>query len=137
MPKFSETSKRRLASCHSDLQKLFNTVIQFYDCTIVCGYRGPTEQNLAFKGGKSKLQFPDSKHNRSPSLAVDAAPYEKYGIDWTREQGYFFAGFVLGIAKILKKHGVIDSKIRLGADWDSDHDINDQTFLDIPHFEIL
>lgn len=136
MPKFSQTSKDRLNTCHSDLQKIFNTVIQFYDCTIVCGYRGATEQNRAYKSGKSKLQYPHSKHNKTPSLAVDAAPWEGK-IDWGLKQMYHFCGFVLGVAKILKKHGVIDSDIRLGADWDMDNDINDQVFIDAPHFEIV
>jgi len=65
-------------------------------------------------------------------MAVDVAPYIKgKGIVWDKEQGYHFAGFVLGIASIL------NIKIRCGADWDSDKDIHDQTFDDLCHFELL
>ena len=49
---------------------------------------------------------------------------------------YFFGGVVLGIAKMLKAEGKIDSSIRWGGDWDGDTHIKDQTFIDLPHFEI-
>lgn len=136
MPTFSKISKDRLATCHSDLQRLFNEVIKDYDCTIVCGYRGPTEQKRAYSSGKSKVNWPNSKHNKTPSLAVDAAPWEGK-IDWSIKQMYSFAGYVTGVAKMLKRHGVIDSDIRSGGDWDRDHDVDDQTFIDLPHFEIV
>ena len=28
-------------------------------------------------------------------------------------------------------------RIRLGADWNKNNDIDDETFLDAPHFEII
>ena len=70
-------------------------------------------------------------------MAVDAASFNNGAIDWDYEQMYYFAGFVLGVAKMLKKYGAITHDIRLGADWDGDNDIHDQRFKDLPHFEIL
>ena len=74
MNKFSERSKERLNTCHRDLKTLFNHVILERDCTIVCGQRNKTDQDKAFTDGNSKVQWPNSKHNRIPSLAVDVAP---------------------------------------------------------------
>jgi len=138
MNHYSETSKARLKTCHKDLQTLFAHVIQEYDCTIVCGHRDKEEQDKAFAEKFSTKKYPNSKHNKIPSLAVDAAPYEKVtGIDWTPKQMTYFAGFVKGIAAKLYCMGIISHRIRCGIDWDSDNDIDDQTFIDAPHFEIV
>jgi hypothetical protein len=84
---------------------------------------------VTYKDGYKKL----SKHNYSKSKAVDAAPYYKEAphIRWKDREGqYMFAGFVLGIAKSM---GI---NLISGADWDNDMDTHDQTFLDLPHFEL-
>jgi len=138
MNHFSETSKARLKTCHRDLQTLFAHIIQDYDCTIVCGHRDQPEQDRAYAEKKSTKRYPNSKHNRIPSWAVDAAPYEPgQGIDWKPRQMAFFAGYVKGVADRLYRIGVISHRIRLGIDWDSDNDIDDETFIDSPHFEIM
>lgn len=137
MPKYSTISKSRLVTCHQDLQTLFNEVIKYYDCTIVYGHRGEIAQNQAYAEGKSQLKWPNSKHNKWPSLAVDAAPYERTAIDWGKLQSSNFAGFVLGIAAMLFAEGKITHRIRSGADWDMDNDVDDTTFWDACHFEIV
>ena len=137
MNHFSETSKLRLQSCHRDLQLLFAHVIQDFDCTIVCGHRDKVEQDKAFAEGKSKLQYPNSKHNSNPSMAVDAAPYINGKVDWTREQLLFFAGYVKGVADRLFITGVISHRLRLGADFSGDNDVMDERFRDEPHFELI
>ena len=137
MAQFSNISKERLQTCHNDLRVLFGHVIQNYDCTIVEGHRGKERQNKAYTEGKSQLKWPNSKHNKYPSLAVDAAPFEKKGLDWSYSQMAFFAGYVLGIADQLYTTGVISHKIRAGIDWNMNRDIDDETFKDAPHFEII
>ena len=137
MNHFSDISKKRLSTCHRDLRILFAHVINDYDCTIVCGHRDEAEQNKAFREGKSQLQFPKSKHNRIPSEAVDAAPYEHPGIDWGKTQAAYFAGYVKGIADKLYTMGVISHRIRSGIDWDNDNDIDDTNFWDAYHFELI
>lgn len=110
------------------LQQLFTEVVKTYDCTVLEGHRNEADQNAAFESGKSKLKFPDGKHNGVPSLAVDVAPYP---IDWNNtKRFYHFAGYVQGIAKM---KGI---KIRWGGDWDKDYDLDDQTFNDLVHFEL-
>lgn len=131
MPKFSKTSMNRLETCHEDIQKVFLHVISHYNCTIVQGHRDKKTQNKYYTEGKSKLQWPNSKHNTKPSRAVDVAPYIDGKISWNKEQCYAFGGFVLGVAAMM---GI---KLRWGADWDGDKNINDQSFNDLVHFELL
>jgi peptidoglycan LD-endopeptidase CwlK len=130
--KFSKTSLDRLATCHPDLQRLFNEVIKHYDCTILCGYRGQVEQDDAFLHGRSKLKYPHSKHNQTPSLGADVMPYP---VDWSSSKKnlcklYHFVGYVLATADML---GI---KIRCGADFNQNKVFFDDNFVDIVHFEL-
>jgi len=128
MPAFGERSRNNLVTCHEDLQKLFNEVIKHYDCSVICGHRGQEEQDKAFHNGFSKLKFPESKHNKMPSLAADVVPYP---IDWDdTRRFYMFVGIVRGIA------AGMNISIRCGADWDGDMEVKDQNFHDLPHFEL-
>lgn len=132
MPKFSRSSNMKLGTCHPQLQRLFREVIKEYDCTVVWGHRGEVDQNDAYSMGNSEKRWPDSKHNQVPSLAIDVAPYVVgKGIVWEVRQCYFFAGYVMRVAKEL---GI---EIRTGADWDGDFDVNDQKLRDVCHFEII
>lgn len=104
-------------------------VVYSFDCTVLEGYRSPKRQHQLFMEGKSKVDAGESKHNASPSLAVDVAPCP---IDWNdKERFYLFAGYVLGRADAL---GI---KIRWGGDWDQDTLVDDQTFNDLVHFELI
>ena len=129
MPRFSKTSKERLETCHQDIQTVMNQVVKVWDCTILCGHRDEEDQTKAFETGRSKVSWPNSKHNKTPSMAVDAAPYP---IDWDDlERFRRFAWFVKGVAAGM---GIV---VRLGADWDNDNSIIDQTFHDLPHIELV
>ncbi len=129
MPAFSEHSQAQLDTACRELQYLFEKVIEDYDCTVIQGHRGKDEQDEYFRTGKSRVEWPDSKHNALPSLAVDAAPYP---IDWNnRERFVAFGSYVRGYARAL------GYRIRWGGDWDMDHELRDQTFMDLVHFEYL
>lgn len=132
MPKFSEKSKRILTSCHPDIVLVMNHTIEVVDITILYGIRGEKEQNRLYRMGFSKNMFPNSRHNAIPpklSEAVDIAPYP---INWKdTDKFYYTAGIVLGIASEL---GIT---LRWGGDWDRDHDLHDQTFMDLGHFELF
>ncbi len=128
MPSYSQKSLKQLYSCHSQLQILFFEIIRHYDCTILEGHRSEERQDELYRVGQSKVEYPDSKHNTIPSMAVDVAPYP---IDWNdTKRFYHFAGFVIATAKQL------GLDIRWGGDWDSDNDLDDQTFMDLVHFEL-
>lgn len=129
MNKFSAKSEERLATCHPDLQKIFNTVIKTYDCTVVCGHRSKDEQDEAVRTGNSKVSWPNSKHNSLPSKAVDVVPFP---VDWNdTSRFYHFAGYVLAVANLM---GV---KLRWGGDWNGDLKFRDEKFKDLPHFELV
>jgi peptidoglycan L-alanyl-D-glutamate endopeptidase CwlK len=128
MPKFGKRSKSRLESCDPTLQMVFNEVIKHVDCSVLEGTRTEETQNKYFAEGKSKFEYPGSKHNTFPSQAVDVTPYP---VDWEdRERQTLFAGFVIGIAKGM------NVKLRWGGDWDMDFQVNDNKFDDFPHFEV-
>lgn len=135
MPKFSRQSAAKLSTCHEDLQVLFEEVVKYFDCTIVCGHRDEQAQNDAFDKGFSKLKFPESKHNKVPGMAVDAVPYP---IDWKDVQRMrHFAGWVLGIAALLYDMEVMEHRVRWGGDWNMNTQVKDQRFDDLPHFELI
>lgn len=140
MPYFSNRSKDRLASCHVDLQTIFNEVIKYWDCAIVEGHRSEERQNKLFEAGKTQLRFPASKHNELPSVAVDVVPYFKGAVFGSglkeKLDMAFFAGFVISIAQNLLATGKISHQLRWGGDWNNNHSVQDTNFLDMPHFEL-
>jgi len=129
MPKFSQASLDKLSTCDERLQNVFNEVIKYYDCIIICGHRGEKEQNEAYMKGFSKLKWPHGKHNTLPSKVVDSLPYP---INWQDSKSHlFFAGFVIGIASTM---GI---KLRWGGDFNNDRNFSNDSFLDRPHFELV
>jgi len=128
MNKWSNTSKERLEQCDERLQALAEAVLQIHDCSVLTGHRSENAQNQAYVEGYSTIQWPYSKHNKLPSLAIDLAPFP---IDWKNtKRFYYFAGIVMGVAKQM------NLPIRWGGDWDMDNDLDDSNFLDLVHFEI-
>lgn len=141
MYKFSNKSLRQLSSCNYILQMLLNEAIEIIDITVIEGHRGSTRQDELFEQGKTKVRYPHSSHNCSPSDAVDIAPYPvDYALDSKIvARFYFLAGILRGIFERLQKGNKIPKGLRLrwGGDWDSDNDFNDQTFDDLSHFETV
>ena len=128
MAKFGRKSRERLATAHPDLQKIFNEVIKYVDCSVLEGHRDERTQDRLFEEGKTKVRYPLGRHNTKPSRAVDVVPYP---VDWNdRERFTLFAGFVLGMAT---RMGI---NLRWGGDWDKDFQVNDNKFDDFPHFEL-
>lgn len=129
---FSKSSLQRIATLDARLQKALFVAIEVVDFAVVFGHRDQADQEKAFQEGKSKLRWPKSKHNSLPSLAVDIAPCVGGKIDWEGRERFKNIGFfILGI---LAAQGV---KARLGGDWDRDFDTTDETFVDLPHIELL
>ena len=128
MPKFGRKSRERLSSCNEKLQKVFNEVIKHVDCSVLEGHRSKDRQNKLYEEEKTKVKYPDGRHNRQPSSAVDVTPYP---VDWKdRERQTLFAGFVIGVASQM---GI---NLRWGGDWDQDFQVVDNRFDDFPHFEL-
>ena len=144
MPSYGRTSRSRLESCHEDLQAIFNAVILEADCSILCGERSQEAQTLAFDLGNSRVQWPDSLHNKKPSMAVDVALYHKDiegHIDWNNKQEFCdFSELVRKVADDLLWAGQISHKLRWGGDWDGDgvpvFMDDDESLWDAPHYEL-
>ena len=82
----STRSQKILKNAHINLQRLAIDVANRMQISVYISYRGELEQNEAFKKGTSNLKFPDSKHNKKPSLAIDVAPLKNGTIDWNDEK---------------------------------------------------
>lgn len=129
MPQFSEQSWQALSTCHCDLKMVMQEAIKHYNFSVLEGHRGKERQERLVAEGKSQVHWPDSKHNSTPSLAVDVAPWP---VDWQNEaRFYLLAGYILGIASQM---GV---ELRWGGDWDQDGSITDNEFDDLGHFELV
>jgi len=127
--KFGARSLEKLLECDERLQKVLHEVIKIYDCSVICGHRSQAEQNMAFKSGMSKVEWPNSKHNSKPSKAVDVVPHP---LDWNDTKSFcYMAGIIMGTAH---KLGV---KLRWGGDWNMNNQLKDERFQDLPHFEIV
>lgn len=129
MYKFSRKSKEKLNTCHPDIQKVMKEVIKYVDITIIEGVRSKETQEEYVRTGKSKTL--NSKHIKQSDGYSHAIDVIAYPVEWNNwERNYMVAGFIKGIAASM---GV---KLRMGADWDGDFTTKDQTFHDLPHFEI-
>lgn len=144
MYKFGSKSKEKLDTCHSDLQKICNEVIKYFDFSILEGERTLEQQQIYFKEGKSKLDGINkkSKHQSSPSMAVDIMPYKENtnafsGKELDTRRFYFMMGVVKMCAIKLLEDGEITHKLRFGLDWDGDDVFDDQNFHDMPHMELV
>ena len=126
MPKFSRASAHRLATCHKDLRAVCEQLIKTFDFSVTCGHRGKADQDAAYKAGNSKVRFPNSAHNKLPSMAVDIVPYP---VDWN-DIGRFkeMAAAFFAVANLLKERGEITHEFEWGGNW--------RTLKDYPHFEV-
>lgn len=120
MPKFSKRSLDNLATCEVRLQKLFEEVIKDIDCMVICGHRGEKEQNEAFAKGSSKLKWPNSMHNTTPSLAVDVVPYP---LEWNN-----IDSFTRLMRTVKLKAKILNIPIECGGDW--------KKLRDFPHYQL-
>ena len=128
MFRFSKRSAANLSQCALPLQALMNKALskQKSDFTVICGHRGEKEQNEAYRSGASKLPFPRSKHNVSPSLAIDVVPYP---LDWKNIASFKELAILIKEtwAELTpeEKQGYT---LSWGGDWNS--------FKDYPHWEL-
>jgi peptidoglycan LD-endopeptidase CwlK len=125
MPHFGRRSRRHLATCDERLQRILNDVIERVDCAVICGTRGKAAQDKAYREGASTVQWPNSRHNASPSTAVDVVPWP---LSWdvsdpaVRDTWDVLALEIKGTANRL---GI---PIEWGGDW--------RRFKDLPHWQL-
>ena len=134
MPSFSNRSNARLDTCHEDLQELFREVVKYFDCTIIEGHRSSMRQADLYAQGRTRpgkiVTHKDgvtnkSKHQTSPSIAVDVVPYfaKQPHIRWDDANRFHeMAGFVQAFALGM------NIKTKWGGHW--------RRFVDLPHWQI-
>ena len=132
MPIFGTHSLAALGTCDDRLQRIAHEAIKHVDFSVVEGFRGEVEQNKAVAAGKSKLPFPQGRHNQQPSRAFDFAPYPPDWSDKTTAIARF--AFVAGVFK--KCADDLGIKVRFGWDWNRNMDPRDESFLDWDHIEL-
>ena len=137
MYKFSNNSKRELETCHLILQYIFEQVLKYglIDIAVIQGVRTRSEQNRLFDIGKSRVQWPNSRHNikklGDKSNAVDVAPCIFGKVSWKKEHCIYVAGVAQGVGRSI---GV---DLRWGGNWDMDGEpVTDQAFQDLVHYEL-
>lgn len=131
MYSYSKRSKEKLGECHPLLQTLFNKAIEKYDITIVCGVRDEETQNGYFARGSSQVKYPNSKHNKTPSLAVDFCVYHRLGgASYNELDMIAVAGFIEGLAVQM---GI---PVRCGFRWNHQFP-SENKFMDAGHIELI
>jgi len=129
---------------HPDLVKIVSRALSYglMNMSVICVYRGKSEQNQAFIAEKSEKQFPDSIHNNIDEdgfvCAIDVAPYVNGKVCWNRGQCCIMVGLCLAAGKELLASGEVTHEVRSGANWDMDGEfLTDQKLDDIVHLELV
>ena len=146
---FSPTSLAELATADPRLGIVARKVLLIKDHSVIKGHRGQVEQNQAFEDGHSKLRWPDGKHNKMPSKAIDVRTYPvppdereqmverrlEAGLPPDerdlREEQLYLLGLYVGVASEM------GLRLLTGADWDRDGEIADTGFDDFFHVELV
>lgn len=151
---YGRRSQAARDTLHWVLGELCDRVLAKRDITLLCGHRGYDAQSKAYISGASSKKWPDSTHNTTPSMAVDAAPYpipEGWGdlegqtlaardLDWKERVKFYemcasFEDSWVEMCRELPELGAM-YRLRMGKDWDGDGDYRDQSFDDLPHIEL-
>ena len=108
--------------------------LQLFDFGIVEGHRDQNQQDIYYMSDRSKVKWPNSKHNQMPSKAFDFVLWlnGQPEVGDENKPSYYMA---VGVFKAEAKRLGID--IRAGADWDGDFSTTDQSFHDLMHIELL
>lgn len=141
MAAFGSTSLGRLETCHPKVISMAYKVLEYineftkdhpyygFDYTVVCGWRNEADQTSAYVARKSKVQWPNSRHNRynrqgkPAAVAIDIAPYKDGGIPWKETDQFFFL-----ITLWFKASQNLGIKIEWGGHFNS--------FFDGPHIQL-
>jgi len=132
-----ETSSVRLVTCTEPIQLIVRTLIRVVprerDFSVACGHRGREAQEDAFARKASTKHWPESRHNRYPSPAVDLWPYP---VDWDDLARFAYLMGMAGlVARELKAAGEIDVAIDWGGDWNNNGRTKDERLIDMPHLQ--
>lgn len=123
MAVLSDRSKKELATCHPELRRLMEAVaseLGDVGFEVICGHRNKSDQMKAYYDKKSKLKWPESRHNSLPSQAVDLVPLP---IDWKNRAAFH------RLSKLIK---AVAEKMQIDVVWGGDW----LGFPDLPHWQL-
>ena len=138
---FSGRSLELLDTCHEDLRTIAKESIRhsLIDFSIVEGHRSTRRQKMLYEAGMSKIDgiHKKSRHNYSPSMAFDICAYVNGKYSWRECYLAYLGGVIMAVGSRLAEEKKITHRLRWGGNWDGDGEIiTDQSFIDLPHFEI-
>lgn len=117
------------------LQEVMDYVLdEVADVSLICGHRNQHDQNELYyaRPQRTQVQWPNSKHNMLPSLAVDFQPYP-----YPARQEKLWASLAYVAGRAIAYAESIGVTLRWGGDWDRDGELTDQNFDDLFHLEIM
>jgi len=133
---YGRTSSQYLITASLNLQLVFDEALArgLIDITVIEGRRAKARQNRLYRINRSKVVWPNSKHNVSKpddlAHAVDAAPY----VNGKASDNYFHCIFLAGVVQCCGEK--LSIPIRWGGNWDRDGEpVTDQDFQDLWHYE--
>lgn len=131
--KFGNKSLERLDTVDYRLKAICLDALAMspFDLTVTCGVRSKEDQEKAVAEGHSKVHYPEGKHNALPGEKARAVDIHPYPIDFKDTRRYYILGGIMMAISSFKR-----IPIRWGGDWDGDGTLTDQTFNDLPHFEL-
>ena len=118
---FGKASLKERATLHPDLQKVVDEASKEINITLLKGFRGQEEQDKAYADGKSKLKWPNSRHNKTPSEAVDIAPWP---INWSDSNSF---------KKMASAVKLAAKRVNVEVEWGGECF---GKFIDMPHFQL-
>lgn len=134
---FSKRSLDRIETTSPLIQKIIKealaTSLIDFGIPEYGGKRTAKEQKSLFdcKPQRSKCDGKKKKSYHQSGLAVDIVAYVNGSYTYDKRYYYMLGHHILATAK---KMG--HSNMHWGGDWDKDFDLDDQTFMDLCHFEL-
>jgi peptidoglycan L-alanyl-D-glutamate endopeptidase CwlK len=152
MNRWSKRSLKNLEGVHPDLIMVSTFIMQqHHDVTCTAGVRTTEEQQDLYALGRTKPGkivtksdgiIKTSKHQIQEDEFGHAVDLYPFPIDLTRRyyatvRFYYLAGLINAAAAHLLAQGLITHKIRWGGDWNGNKVFDDQSFIDLPHYELI
>jgi peptidoglycan L-alanyl-D-glutamate endopeptidase CwlK len=109
---------------------MVDALLDHMDVSLTWGHRTKAQQNALYPK-HTKVQWPDSKHNKYPSLAVDMQPYPYPDNENDLRAAL---GYMAGLCWMIADEAGFE--IRWGGDWNRNGDVTDNGFDDLFHLEI-
>jgi peptidoglycan L-alanyl-D-glutamate endopeptidase CwlK len=134
MYKLGTNSNRLLSECHPNLGLIANYAmdLQIMDFAIICGHRNKEDQTQAYQLGNSRVLWPKSGHNKTPSHAFDFAPWIDGAIPWGDTHAFAMLGGIF-----LSAGSILRIPVRYGGDWNRNGSTQDQILMDWGHIELI